>query len=156
MNTNNSAHALYTSLLRPSILHILRAAGFQTTKSSVLDTVVDLAARHLMLLASTTASYSALNTGTLEVRPEDVRMAMEEVGCFRPSLTTSNEQAQDDDVRGVKAFLDWCKGPANQDIRRMAGMASSGTVVEVGGLGTEDDFLISESRIALGVLCTRG
>jgi len=44
-------------LLRPAIIHILRAAGFHSTRPSVLDTLTDLAARYLSLLAQRTAYF---------------------------------------------------------------------------------------------------
>src|SRR4051794_36003097 len=60
-NIAMSADELYFQLLRPSIIHILRAAGFHSTRPSVLDTLCDLFIRYLTLLASSTATHAALN-----------------------------------------------------------------------------------------------
>ncbi|KAI9847408.1 MAG: hypothetical protein M1837_002597 [Sclerophora amabilis] len=132
-STTSAAHALHHSLLRPPILHILRAAGFHSTRPSVLETVVDLAARYLTLLASTTASITASNANLPEA-PQlvDVRMAMQECGAFRPQLAASEELwlvtgdgEEEEDVRGVIAFVDWVLGEGNREIRRVAGMANA-------------------------------
>lgn len=143
MNIRTSADALHFQLLRPSILHILRAAGYQSTRPQVLDALVDLAVRYLLKLATATQKFSANNHNNLGIAIEDVRMAMEEIGALLPTLTTSNEAAYNEDARGIQAFLDWCKGDGNREIRRMAGMAKEGAQVEVGGLGAADDFLTS-------------
>ena len=50
-----SAQCLHTSLLRPAVIHILRASGFHSARPSVIDTLTDLCARHLLLVASKTA-----------------------------------------------------------------------------------------------------
>lgn len=97
-------------LLRPAIIHILRAAGFHSTRPSVLDTVTDLAARYLSLLAERTA-YFVYERTTLDKLEEDevaylpytrgldasiptitdIRQAMSSAGVFS-SDTTATEQ----------------------------------------------------------------
>jgi len=54
MSAQNTFHA---HLLRPAIIHILRAQGFHSTRPSVLDTITDLAARYISLLAQRTAYF---------------------------------------------------------------------------------------------------
>ena len=49
-----SQNDLFLNLLRPAVLHILRATGFHYGKPSAVDTVVDLTARYLTLLAERT------------------------------------------------------------------------------------------------------
>ena len=53
-----SSQALHTSLLRPAVIHILRAAGFHATKPSLVDTLTDICARYLLLIASRTAAFA--------------------------------------------------------------------------------------------------
>jgi transcription initiation factor TFIID subunit 3 len=67
-----SADALHAQLLRPCIIHILRAAGFHSCKPSVLDTLADLAARHLLLIASNTAKQVYERTCTYPDHPASV------------------------------------------------------------------------------------
>lgn len=138
-----SSHALYTSLLRPPVLHILRAAGFQSTKPAVLDTIVDLTARYLVLLASTTASHALINHNDLTPTFTDVRMALEDVGALRPQRSAMEEQCRgEEDMRGVESFLQWMMGDMNKEIRRIAGLAATeGEVVDVNVLGENEDFL---------------
>jgi transcription initiation factor TFIID subunit 3 len=74
---------LHNSLLRPAVLQILRAAGFNYTRNAVLDTVTDLAARYLVLLASATAQHAFNNHNDYVPTIQDVRLALLEVGAFR-------------------------------------------------------------------------
>jgi len=53
---------LYHALLRPAVLQILRATGYHSAKTSVLDSVTDLAARYLLHLCQLTAVYATHNT----------------------------------------------------------------------------------------------
>ncbi|KAF2013232.1 hypothetical protein BU24DRAFT_232775 [Aaosphaeria arxii CBS 175.79] len=141
-----SANELFTTLLRPAVLHILRAAGFHSAKPSVIDTVVDLTARYLFLLASRSAynAYSNHNDHTPDVT--DVRMAMQDCGVLVPTLTGAEELWREilrkpledyDDETGARAkeikrrdaedtadiadFIDWVKGDYNKEISRIAG-----------------------------------
>lgn len=138
-----SSHALYTSLLRPPVLHILRAAGFQSTKPAVLDTLVDLTARYLVLLANTTASHALINHNDLTPTITDVRMALQDVGALRPQRSAMEEQCRgEEDLRGVDSFLKWMIGDVNKEIRRIAGLAATeGDMVDVDVLGENEDFL---------------
>ena len=141
-----SSHSLYTSLLRPPVLHILRAAGFHATRPAVLDTLVDLAARYLALLAKTTVSHAILNHNDSTPSIMDVRMALQDVGALRPQISDMEEQFRDEeDVRGVEAFISWMEGEGNKEIRRIAGFAASeGEVVEVEAVEEKEDFLTGE------------
>lgn len=113
--------ALQHSLLRPCILHILRAAGYHSTRPSVLDTLTDLAARYLLLLATTTTSHAANTNTEFDISVEDVRMAMQECGAIAPEQVLEDQMWEGvEDTRGVDAFLAWAKGPVNKEIRRIA------------------------------------
>ncbi len=122
---------LHPSLLRPPLLHILRAAGFTTTRPSVLDTLTDLTIRHLNLLCASLARHSQLRQPPPPGQPPneitllDVRMALQETGAFYPSVSDMEEQARGyEDTRGVDAFIAWSTGEVNREIRRIAGMDS--------------------------------
>ncbi|KAG4412122.1 hypothetical protein IFR04_014743 [Cadophora malorum] len=130
-------HALHHSLLRPCILHILRAAGYHSTRPSVLDTLTDLAARYMFLLAQTTANHASLNHNapelSLEIAIQDVRMAMQDCGALGPEKTFEEQEWEGiEDTRGVDSFLAWARGPDNREIRRVA--------LE-GAEGAKDDYL---------------
>ncbi|KAK3896921.1 hypothetical protein C8A05DRAFT_39533 [Staphylotrichum tortipilum] len=53
---------LYHALLRPAVLQILRATGYHSAKTSVLDSVTDLAARYFLNLCHVTAVYATHNS----------------------------------------------------------------------------------------------
>lgn len=137
-----SSHDLHTSLLRPPIMHILRAAGFHATRPAAVDTLVDLAARYLMLLATKTASYSVSNRNIVAPTITDVRMALQDVGALWPSISTMEEQViGEEDLRGVTGFIEWMRGEVNQEIRRVAGLSRSSDEVAALEGQTSEDFL---------------
>jgi transcription initiation factor TFIID subunit 3 len=143
MSTND----LFQTLLRPAVLHILRASGFQGAKPSVVDTLVDLTARYMTLLASRTAYNAYSNHNDLEPDISDVRMAMQDCGLLVPTMTAGEEiwseilrkpledydeesgarakeekRRDAEDTADVTAFIDWVKGDQNKEIRRIAGV----------------------------------
>ncbi|MCJ1401938.1 hypothetical protein MMC11_005155 [Xylographa trunciseda] len=137
-----SPNALHDSLLRPSILHILRAAGFHATRPAALDTLVDLASRYIVLLASQTAGHAFANHNDVVPTVTDVRMALQDVGALRPQIGIMEEQSgHEEDTRGMDAFLKWMMGDESREIRRIAGMVGSEGDVDV-EIGSErEDFL---------------
>ncbi|KAF2682650.1 hypothetical protein K458DRAFT_432625 [Lentithecium fluviatile CBS 122367] len=143
MSTND----LFNTLLRPAVLHILRAAGFNGARPSVVDTLIDLTARYLTLLASRTAYNAYSNHNDLTPDISDVRMAMQDCGLLVPSMTAAEELWKEilrkpleeydeesgarakeekrrdaEDTMDVTAFIDWVKGEKHRDIRRVAGL----------------------------------
>lgn len=120
----SNPHTLNHSLLRPCILHILRASGYHSTRPSVLDTLTDLAARYITLLASTTLAHAAQNQDipelSLEIAIQDVRMAMQDCGVLGPEKSFEDQEREGEDMRGVEAFLEWAHGKRNREIRRIA------------------------------------
>lgn len=133
----STPQALNTALLRPCVLHILRAAGYHSTRPSVLDTLTGLAANYLTSLANATVAHAALNQDdpelALEPMIQDVRQAMDDYGCFLPSVpATAAARSEEEDAKGVEAFVTWVKGPENREIMRVA--------LE-GVDGAKDDFL---------------
>jgi transcription initiation factor TFIID subunit 3 len=138
-----SSQSLHRDLLRTPIIQILRSAGFHSTKSSVLDTLTDLAARYLQLLAYHTALHAQHNHNDLIPDVTDVRLALMDVGALRPQLSAMEEQWRGkEDMRGVENFLSWAKGENCKEIRRVAGMIKTeGEVVDVEGVEGNEDFL---------------
>lgn len=138
-----SSHELHTSLLRPTVLHILRAAGFQAARPAAVDAVVDLAARYLTLLGETTASHSMENHSDLCPTIADVRSALQDVGALQPQISIMEEQYRGvEDVRGVEAFLAWAKGDVNKLIRQVAGLIpAEGEAVALEAGEPREDFL---------------
>ena len=132
---------LHNALLRPPIIQILRAAGFHATRPSVLDTVVDLAIRYMLLLASSVAAHAA-NAHPHDPVPEmeDVYQALLDAGALRPQLRDWEEDwAGEEDLRGLEAFLNWFSGPANHEIRRIAAfLPSEGDMIDADSLEKED------------------
>ncbi|KAJ4331696.1 hypothetical protein N0V95_009835 [Ascochyta clinopodiicola] len=141
-----SQHDLFLNLLRPAVLHILRATGFHYGKPSAVDTVVDLTARYLTLLAERTAYNAYSNHNDLVPDISDVRMAMQDCGLLVPTMTAGEElwkeflrkpleeyngesgardmeEARRDaeDTADVTEFIEWVQGEQNKEIRRIAG-----------------------------------
>jgi transcription initiation factor TFIID subunit 3 len=145
-------HNLHFTLLRPPILHILRAAGFQSTRPAVLDALTDLAARYLLLLAHTTAMQCAANNSPVPTL-QDVRLAMTEVGLFRPQMNVCEEDwLGEEDMRGLDGFLEWATGDGNREIRRIAGLVgpTGKDAIEAVAAATEtppEDFLASKPSL---------
>ncbi|PVI08041.1 hypothetical protein DM02DRAFT_608143 [Periconia macrospinosa] len=148
MSTTTNTNDLFLTLLRPAVLHILRASGFQGAKPSVVDTLVDLTARYMTLLATRTAYNAYSNHNDLEPDISDVRMAMQDCGLLVPTMTAAEElwseilrkplEAYDeesgarakeekrrdaDDTADVTSFIEWARGDTNREIRRIAGVA---------------------------------
>lgn len=138
-----SSQILYNSLLRPPVLHILRAAGFHAIRPVVLDTVVDLTSRYLTLLAQKTADHAMLNHNELTPTIMDIRMAMEDVGALRPQWSVMEEQCRgEEDMRGTEAFINWLVGEGNREIRRVAGMTpTEGDGIALDAGEEREDFL---------------
>ncbi|KAL8718386.1 MAG: hypothetical protein Q9225_004478 [Loekoesia sp. 1 TL-2023] len=138
-----SSNALHTSLLRPPILHILRAAGFHATRPDVLDTLVDLATRYLSMLASKAAAHAQENHNDSILTITDVRMALEDVGALRPQVSAMEERITgEEDTRGVEAVIKWMQGEEHREIRRIAGLVE--TEASMPGLdipADKEDFL---------------
>ncbi|KAK0632978.1 hypothetical protein B0T14DRAFT_395937, partial [Immersiella caudata] len=115
-------HSLFHSLLRPAVLQILRATGYHSAKTSVLDSLTDLAARYFLHLCQLTALYASHN-GTTSTTPTivDVRMALQRVGALLPERS-EEEQAflGVEDTRGVEEFVAWAAGQQNREIKRVA------------------------------------
>ncbi len=147
-----SSRDLHIALLRPPILQILRAAGFTATRPAVLDTVVDLASRYLILLASRTASFAQSNHNDLTPTIMDIRMALQDVGAFWPQVSTMEEQVRgEEDMRGIERFIEWMKGEANQEIRRVAGLSASEGEIIGTELEEKVDFLTGVSSLIIFV-----
>lgn len=138
-----SAKALHTSLLRPPMLHILRAVGFHATKPDVLDTIVDLAARYLSMLASKAVVHAQENHSDSNLTITDVRMALEDVGALRPQRSAMEERITgQEDMRGIDAFIKWMQGDEHREIRRIAGLIENEAPVPgLDGSAEKEDFL---------------
>lgn len=65
---------LFHALLRPAILQILRATGYHSAKTSVLDSVTDLAVRYLLHLCQLTALYASHNNEELPLPPPPLQL----------------------------------------------------------------------------------
>jgi transcription initiation factor TFIID subunit 3 len=129
---------LHHALLRPCVLHILRAAGFHSTRPSVVDALTDIAARFLVTIAQSTMAHASVNHSdqpelAIEVGLQDVRMAMEACGVIYPEETMMDQEYKGvEDTRGMDNFISWATGPSNKEIRRIA---------FEGGDGSKDDYL---------------
>lgn len=170
MSTNSPAY-LHNALLRPAVLHILRASGFHGCKPSVLDTLTDITARYMLLLANQTAFHACSNHNETSPTLTDVRMALADCALLVPSMTAAEEawtevlrrpleeypernglrrnemlKREEEDTSDIREFINWIKGPQNREISRVAGLLGpaedSATEVELGQI-ERDDFLMA-------------
>jgi transcription initiation factor TFIID subunit 3 len=88
----SQAHDLHRALLRPAIIHILRAAGFHSTRPSVLETLTNIAERYLLLLASSTVQHACLSHNDPVPGITDIRMALSECGVLIPADSAAEEE----------------------------------------------------------------
>lgn len=122
----------------------------------MVDTVTDLAARYMLLLASSTAQNAFNTHNTFVPTIQDVRLALNEAGALVPQMSTAEENLRGDvevdglmvpfeDLRGVEAFVNWAHGPVNKEIRRIAGFGDDANVEEIAaGLDDQEDYLSGE------------
>ncbi|KAL2270002.1 hypothetical protein VTJ83DRAFT_2186 [Remersonia thermophila] len=70
---------LFHAFLRPAVLQILRAAGYHGARTSVLDSITDLAARYFLHLCQLTALYATHNSNGIilndDISPFDFELA---------------------------------------------------------------------------------
>ncbi|KAH6898828.1 hypothetical protein B0T10DRAFT_120900 [Thelonectria olida] len=104
--------SVFHALLRPSILQILRATGYHSTRPAVLDSITDLAARYLSLLCQTTAIHAIHNHGDAgDFDVSDVRQALQDVGALQPERALIEQlRSGQEDLRGVNEFIEWFAG----------------------------------------------
>ena len=148
---STQTYDLHRALLRPAIVHMLRAAGFHSTKPSVLDTVTNLAERYLMLLASSTATHARLSHNDPIPTITDVRMALSECGALSPLSGAAEEdwrermrrpmieieepenggrtraqaekkRREEEDLKDVRDFMRWFDSQQHAEMRRIAGL----------------------------------
>jgi transcription initiation factor TFIID subunit 3 len=141
--------SLHNALLRPPIIQILRAAGYHSTRPSVLDTLSDLTSRYLLLLGSSAAEHAA-NSHPDDPVPtlNDIQLALHDVGALGPQMQEFEQDWRDEeDTRGVDAFIAWFSGPVNREIRRIAGyIPSEGDVVDADLLEKEDYLTVLKKK----------
>lgn len=154
---STQAYDLHRALLRPAIVHILRAAGFHSTKPSVLDTVCNLAERYLMLLASATASHARSSHNDPVPTVTDIRMALADCGVLSPLSGAAEEdwrermrrpmseiekpenggftrsqaekkRREEEDLKDVRDFMRWFDSPQHAEMRRIAGLVPDASV----------------------------
>jgi transcription initiation factor TFIID subunit 3 len=142
-----SSTSLFLSLLRPSILHILRASGFHGARPTAAESLIDIAARYMLLIAQKTAEYAWVNHNDTVPNITDLRMALEDIGALTPQMIASEEQLYyDDDLRGVENFIAWIEGDTHKEIRRIAGLESTAGDVNIDLDAEREDFLTGETE----------
>jgi transcription initiation factor TFIID subunit 3 len=140
---------LFHALLRPSVLQILRATGYHSTKTAVLDSLTDLAARYLSLLCENTSAHAVDNGTELDPTIIDVRMALQDVGALLPERVWEEQQFMgEEDMRGVEEFIAWFMGPRFKEIKNSA--AIDGDPESTDYLNGEPKCQFWQSR---GILC---
>jgi hypothetical protein len=142
----SSPTALNHALLKPAILQVLRAVGYHSAKPSVVETLADLTARYMMLLASQTASWAQDNHQSTTPDITDVRLALTDVGMLGPTTQASEEvwreilrhpldsipdrnglraieasRRTEEDTEDVQQFVAWFSGRICEEINRISG-----------------------------------
>lgn len=146
---------LHSALLRPAVLQVLKATGFGIAKPAVVDTLTDLTARYLLLLASETARIAVSNHDNSVPTIQDVRLALDKVGALRPQMKATEEAVKKweyvdgemvpfEDLRGVRNFVKWAEGPVHKEIRRVGGLdgGESDNVADLAaGMEENEDYV---------------
>ncbi len=128
-----TASDLHSALLRPAVVQVLKATGFSLARPAVIETLTDLTAKYLLLLASETAHVALNNHSDSQPTVQDVRLALEKAGALRPQMRATEEAAKGvekvdgvlvpfEDLRGVRNFVKWAEGPIHKEIRRVGGL----------------------------------
>jgi transcription initiation factor TFIID subunit 3 len=157
---------LHHALLRPAIIQILRAQGFSGARPSVVDTLTDIAAKYVMLLA--TRSLEHAQTCHDDTQPDitDIRMAMTDCGILQPSTTATEdvwtellrkpidelpdrnqlrrreEEVRDEqDTEDITTFVNWFKSNACREITRVAGLLPEEDALDEGERTKPQDYL---------------
>lgn len=155
-----TASELHSALLRPAVLQVLKAMGFNLAKPAVVDSLSDLTARYLLMLASETIQSAINNHGDTQPTIQDVRLAMEKVGALRPQMKATEEATKGmhmidgvsvpfEDLRGVNNFVKWAEGPINKEIRRVGGLdgGESDNVADLAaGVDDNEDYVTGTSN----------
>jgi len=122
-----SSPTLFHTLLRPSVLQLLRAQGYHATRTSVADALTDLAGRYLAALCERTARHAAHHQGdageSTAAAPSlvAVRMALEDMGALLPeAVFEEQEWLGEEDEGAVADFVKWFVGPRSREIKRIA------------------------------------
>lgn len=162
-----SSNTVHHALLRPAIVQILRGVGFHSARPSVIDSLTDICARYLMLLASRTAARASENHSDMIPDITDIRMAMGDSGLLTPTITASEEawrellrkplheipernglrdmetsRRDEEDTNEVEAFIAWFHGDIHRNIKRIAGMGHEHKEADAQtGEATETDYL---------------
>ncbi|KAI1341477.1 hypothetical protein F5Y15DRAFT_414004 [Xylariaceae sp. FL0016] len=140
---------IHLSLFRPAVLQILRAQGYYGSTPSTVDTLTELAANYMALIAEKTRLYAQANSredlSCSGPTVTDVRLALEDCGALYPEREfVSQELSGEEDLRGVDDFLRWARGKKNMRIRKIAGVGNTPLpVAEEGGVVEEQpsDYL---------------
>lgn len=146
---------LHSALLRPAVLQVLKAMGFSIARPAVVDTLTDLTARYLLLLAAETAKTAMNNHDNNVPTIQDVRLALDKVGALRPQMKPTEEAAKKweyvdgdlvpfEDLRGIRNFVKWAEGPIHKEIRRVGGLdgGESDNVADLAaGMEENEDYV---------------
>ena len=162
-----STASIHHALLRPAVLQILRAVGFHSARPSVVDTLTDITARYLTLLATRTAAHAFENHNDYTPDITDVRLALVDSGLLVPSLTATEEawkeilrkpldnipernglrameaaRRDEEDTNEIAQFIEWFRGPVHFETKRIAGLvAEEGQAVELEEVTGKEDYL---------------
>lgn len=103
------------SLARITTTQLLRSAGVDRAKPSVIDSLTDLLIRHISLLAESSKTAAEL-AGRHKCELEDLREACEALGAIS---TTHCEGVREEE--GVLKFISWCMSDDATQMRTVAG-----------------------------------
>lgn len=142
-----SEKLLHHALLRPAVVQMLRAAGFQGAKPAVIDTLTEITARYIMLLATQSIAFAHANHVDPVPDITDARMALINCALLQPTQTASEEmwkellrqpieeipegsvlrkkeaeKRDEEDTHEIKAFVNWFDGSVYKEQMRIAGL----------------------------------
>ncbi|KAM9922893.1 hypothetical protein OXX59_005534 [Metschnikowia pulcherrima] len=100
--------AFFFALLRISIAQILKSAGFDKCKPSVLHTVTDLYIKHLELVIGKAKKFAVARTSSVnEMTAQDVAEALLDIGFLKPIAVNDPEGRKN--TKSIESFKNWVK-----------------------------------------------
>lgn len=127
---------LFSSLLYVTAAQVLRTAGFDRARPSLIELIADIIARYLTTLGKKSMEFASLRNRQVAELP-DVRAALECLDLL-PTDIFSSDLERLEGTATIDEFLKWSQGNKAQELRRVAGMEGH----ELFGLSEGSDHLL--------------
>lgn len=114
-----STDQFFFSVLRVSIIQIIRAAGFERCNNSCIDTLTDLYIRYLLLISSECLKL-ANGSDRQDLKIQDIAQALINVRLIKPSKMIDPYDVGVENYLGMRNFVQWIKSEEFAKTKRVA------------------------------------